>query len=471
MEVLESILALIVTLSILVTIHEYGHYWVARRCGVKVLRFSVGFGKPLYSWYGKPGEVPIPEGAEVQTRTNEPDQGTEFAIAAIPLGGYVKMLDEREGYVPDDQLHMAFNRKPVLQRIAIVAAGPVANFLLAIVAYWLLFTAGVTGIVPLLGDIDPESAAGKAGLQSGQEIVQVDGKETVTWSEVNLTLFERVGDTGHIQFQVKQAGSEVLTELRVPIQSWLTEVDEPNPTSALGLILNYPEIPPLIGGVVEGGAAAEAGLMVDDRILEANGETIDTWLDFVKQIQASPGVPMNVVVQRGTELVDLQIVPRAVDRDGVSQGYIGASRQPITLPPHMQRDVSYPIYSAWLPAMEKTWSVTVFTLDSIGKMIVGTLSTKNLSGPITIAQIANDTASSGLESFISFIALLSISLGVINLLPIPVLDGGHLLYYFIELLAGKPVPEKVQVLGLQMGIFLLVSIMILAFYNDIMRLW
>jgi len=470
MEVIESILALIVTLSILVTIHEYGHYWVAKRCGVKVLRFSVGFGKPLYSWRGKPQEIPVPAGAEVRTRTNEPGEGTEFAIAAIPLGGYVKMLDEREGYVPDDQLHMAFNRKPVLQRIAIVAAGPIANFLLAIFAYWLLFTAGISGIVPLLGEIDPDSQAGRAGLKAGQEIVQVDGNETLTWSEVNLKLFERVGDTGSLVFQVKQGESGALTKIQVPIDDWLVGVDEPNPTSDLGLYLNYPEIPAFIGAVLEGGAAEEAGLEVDDKVLEVNGEAVSDWQHLVSRIQANPATPIVLVVQRDTELVNLQVVPRAVERDGEVQGYIGASRQPIEIPDYMRREVTHPVYYAWLPAMEKTWTVTVFTLDSIGKMIVGTLSTKNLSGPITIAQIANDTASSGLESFISFIALLSISLGVINLLPIPVLDGGHLMYYFIELIGGRPVPERIQVLGLQMGVFLLVGIMLLAFYNDIMRL-
>jgi|TARA_B100002003_G_C14156695_1_gene557085 regulator of sigma E protease len=472
MEILQSILALIVTLSILVTIHEFGHYWVARMFNVHVLRFSVGFGKPIYMKRGPaPGSVPVPADQEVRTRGNEPLQGTEFAVAAIPLGGYVKMLDEREGFVPDDQLHLAFNRKPVGQRIAIVAAGPIANFLLAIVAYWVLFTVGVAGVVPLLGNIDPESKAGRAGFKPGQEIVAIDGTEVKTWSDVNLMLFKRIGESGNIVIKVKEAGSyDSTTDLYIVIDDWMSEVEEPYPVSDLGLVLKYPEIPARIGGIVADGRAEQAGLLAGDEVLMANGEQVPSWISWVEIIRANPEVPVSLEVLRDSEVVRLMVKPERTERNGEVFGFIGASREAIQLPAEMQRNVTHPVYYAWIPAVKKTWEVTVFTLVSIKKMILGAISPKNLSGPITIAQVAHATAQSGLASFVGFIALLSISLGVLNLLPIPVLDGGHLLYYFIELVVGKPVPERIQVWGLQMGMFLIFSIMLLAFYNDLTRL-
>ena len=471
-EILQSILALIVTLAILVTIHEFGHYWVARMCNVHVLRFSVGFGKPIFIKHGPaPAPVPVPDDQEVRTRSNEPLMGTEFVIAAIPLGGYVKMLDEREGFVPDDMKHLAFNRKPLSQRIAIVAAGPIANFLLAILAYWVLFSVGVTGVVPLLGDIDPDSKAGRAGFRAGQEIVAIDGAETRTWSEVNLRLFRRLGESGDIVIRVTQAGSyDSRIDLRIAINDWMSDIEEPYPVSDLGLVLKYPPIPARIGGIIADGRAEAAGLMAGDEVLTANGISIPSWISWVEIIKANPETPIPLKVIRGLEVIDLTVTPARIERDGEVFGFIGASREAIVLPPEMQREISYPIYSAWIPAINKTWEVTVFTLISIKKMIVGAISPKNLSGPITIAQIASATAQSGLASFIGFIALLSISLGVLNLLPIPILDGGHLMYYLIELVVGKPVPERIQVWGLQVGMFLIFSVMLLAFYNDLTRL-
>ncbi|MFT4631537.1 MAG: regulator of sigma E protease [Candidatus Pseudothioglobus sp.] len=486
LEVLQSIAALIVTLAILVTIHEFGHYAVARLCGVHVLRFSIGFGKSLYTRRGRvPAPVPVPSGQNVETRANEPLQGTEFSIAMLPLGGYVKMLDEREGFVPDDQLHLAFNRKPVLQRIAIVAAGPMANFLLAIVAYWMLFAVGVNGIVPLLDTPAAESAAARAGLRENLEIVAIDSVPTNTWSEVNLRLFSRIGDTGTItittveaqsaddallQGSIDEANSALTTDYTIDIKRWLSDVEEPYPTQALGLTLRYPEIPAVIGQVMDGEPAMRAGLQAGDKVTQANGNGINDWQQWVELIQQNPGKEVSLVVEREAETRYMTVVPRVMERDDQSVGYIGASRQPIELPPEMQRVISYPVYSAWLPAVKKTWTVTLFTLDSIKKMIVGAISHKNLSGPITIAQVASATAQSGIESFVGFIALLSISLGVLNLLPIPVLDGGHLLYYFIELVTRRPVPERVQLWGLQLGMLVIVSVMLLAFYNDLTRL-
>jgi regulator of sigma E protease len=477
-EFLQTVLALIVTISILVTIHEFGHYWVARLCNVHVIRFSVGFGKPLYVKRGSPpadsfeqqfdeAGDPIP----IRTRSNEPLDGTEFAVAAIPLGGYVKMLDEREGFVPDDQLHLAFNRKSVWQRIAIVSAGPIANFLLAIMAYWLLFVVGVTGVVPLLGDIDPGSSAGKAGLKSGQEIVAIDGNETRTWTDVNMQLFDRLGETGDIVVTVKEAGSyDAVTDYSIAITDWLSSEESPSPGRDLGLVMQSPHIPAIIGGVSDDGRASASGMLAGDEIVAVNGEPVQNWGHLVETIQSSPELSLELSVYRDQRELILEVTPAAVERDGRMTGFIGASVEPVQFPEEMLRETSYPIYSAWIPAVGKTWDVTVFTLESIKKMIVGAISPKNLSGPITIAQVANATAENGIESFIGFIALLSISLGVINLLPIPVLDGGHLLYYFIELVARRPVPERVQMWGLQIGMFLIVSIMVLAFYNDLTRL-
>jgi regulator of sigma E protease len=495
LEVIQSVAALILTLSILVTFHEFGHYWVARLCNVHVLRFSVGFGKPLYSKRGPaPAEVPVPEGQVIETRSNEKLEGTEFAVAAIPLGGYVKMLDEREGFVPDDQKHLAFNRKPVWQRIAIVAAGPIANFLLAIVAYWLLFASGISGIAPILGELSDESLASKAGLKAGQEIVAVDGERTQTWADVNLELFNRLGDSGEITLTILEPGTTGLSsssqldaqsasrsgfsgiEYRIPVDNWLRGVDEPRPASALGLRLQYPVIPAVLGLLLEDKPAIRSGLQVNDRIVAIDGIEVVDWPHWVEMVQASPEQPLDMTVVRTlkdeqVQTLNITVTPERREFEGKVTGYVGAGVAGVEFPPEMQRIVSYPFYSAWIPAVKKTWSLTTFTLGSIGKMITGDISTKNLSGPITIAQVANATAKSGIEQFVRFIALLSVSLGVLNLLPIPVLDGGHLLYYLVELVTRRPVPEKVQVWGLQMGMFFIVSIMMLAFYNDLMRLW
>ena len=402
---------------------------------------------------------------------NEPETGTEFAISAIPLGGYVKMLDEREGYVPDDQLPLAFNRKPVLQRIAIVAAGPIANFILAIVAYWLLFSVGVTGVKPLLGHIDPSSAAGKAGLTDGQEVVAVDGYPTRTWSEVNMRLFERIGETGDVTITAREPGSYAVTnDYVIPIKNWMSKAANPYPMGNLGLVLKSPHVPAVIGGLLNGEPAIKAGLKPGDKVVAVDGKPIAGWEAFVGVVQKHADNPLDLSVSRDGKNIHVTVTPRTRISDGKVTGYIGASAPPVAMPKEMQRTVRYPFYSAIVPALGKTWALTEFTLESIKKILTGDISHRNLSGPITIAQIANASAQTGLEGFIRFIALLSISLGVLNLLPIPVLDGGHLLYYFIEFITGKPVPERIQVWGLQVGMFLIVSIMLLAFYNDLTRL-
>jgi regulator of sigma E protease len=451
MELLYTIVLTLGTLAILVAIHEFGHFWVARRCGVQVLRFSIGFGTRLVTWRDR--------------------LGTEYSIAAIPLGGYVKMLDEREGEVPASELHRAFNRKPVLQRMAVVSAGPLANFLLAIVAYWFLFMAGESGYVPRLGEVKPDSVAAVAGLEAGQEVVSVDGGETPTWQALSFQLLDRIGDTGTIVFAVKNPGSDAVYEANVAIDQWLSDQEEPDLYGGLGLSLHTPPVPPVVGEVVADSPAAAAGLLPGDRILRADNVVMPLWMEWVEYVRARADQPIEIEFERDGETLQAVIVPeKDADESGAAIGRVGLAVAVPEMPPEMVRKFARGPVESLGAAFVKTWDLSVFTLKSIKKMLQGLISPKNLSGPITIAKVATDSAKSGLESYISFLALLSVSLAVLNLLPIPVLDGGHLLFYTIELLAGRPVPEKIQAVGYQLGLFMVLGIMLLALYNDFTRL-
>ena len=439
------------TLAILIAIHEYGHFWVARRCGVKVIRFSIGFGAPLFRWRDK--------------------LDTEYVIAAIPLGGYVKMLDEREGEITPGQEHLAFNRKPVLQRMAVVAAGPAANLLLAVAAYWFVFMLGERGVAPVIGEVEAGSVAEVAGLEAGQEIIAVDGRETPTWKAVNYRLLDRIGDSGPISFSVRYPGSDMVYRSEGYLDNWLSNVEEPNLIGGLGLEMYRPAIPPVIDEVVADSPAESAGLRTGDLVLSADGVPMETWGDWVDHVRARPGEPIALQFQRDGQVGETTLTPAIMkDAEGEAYGQVGVSVQVPEWPEGMLREFSYgPLQSVAL-ASQRTGELVLFTLNSIKKMLTGLISHKNLSGPITIAKVATASAQSGLESFVAFLALLSVSLGVLNLLPIPVLDGGHLMYYTIELLVGRPVPEKVQMLGYQVGLFIIVGIMMLALYNDFGRL-
>lgn len=450
MDLLFTLLATVVALGLLVTIHEYGHFWVARRCGVKVLRFSIGFGPALYSWHDR--------------------HGTEFVIAGIPLGGYVKMLDEREAPVDADQLDQAFNRKSVKQRIAIVAAGPVANFLLAIVAFWIIAVVGITTIAPVTGPIEPGSIAERAGLVEGLEILEVDGNATPSWHDVNLQLVRRLGETGELQILARE-GENAPRSYTLQLDSWLRGADQPDPMEALGLSTWRPVVAPLIDQLSPEGAAERAGLQAGDLILAINGEPVQDWMgQVVPRIQASAGEPLELTLERAGRTLSITLTPDVREQDGRQVGFIGAGIAPFEWPEHMVRQIDYNPLVAIPVAVVKTWDMTVLTLDSLKKMVTGLVSAKNLSGPITIAKVAGASAKSGLESFLSFIAYLSISLGVLNLLPIPVLDGGHLVYYVAEWIRGKPLSERIQGWGLQIGLTLIVGVMLFAIYNDISRL-
>jgi regulator of sigma E protease len=451
MDMLYTIGITLVTLAILIAVHEFGHFWVARRCGVRVLQFSIGFGPALLRW--------------------RDSLGTQYSIAAIPLGGFVKMLDEREGEVPAADLGAAFNRKPVLQRIAVVSAGPLANFILAVAVYWGLFMAGESGYAPVIGEVEAGSPADLAGLEAGQEIIAVDGAETPTWQALSFRLLDRIGDTGSIALAAKYPGSDVVYESQAHVERWLSGEEQPDLFGGLGITLYTPDVPPVVGQVVEGGAADLAGIQPGDRVITADGVPMPLWMDWVDYVRARPGTPIEVEYQRGGELRRVSIVPEAaVDDSGETLGRVGLGVELPEMPQELLRTFDRGPVEALGAAVQRTGELAAFTLNSIKKMIIGLISPKNLSGPITIAKVASASAKSGLEAYLSFLALLSVSLGVLNLLPIPVLDGGHLLFYFAELLAGRPVPEKIQALGYQLGLFLVLGIMFLALYNDFSRL-
>ncbi len=452
MGLIQNILAVIVVLGLLVTFHEFGHFWVARRCGVKVLRFSVGFGKPLWSTVDR--------------------HGTEFAVAAIPLGGYVKMLDEREAPVPEEQLDQAFNRKTVWQRIAIVAAGPIANFLLAIVAYWALFVAGTTTVAPIVGDVTPNSPAAEARLAHGAEITSIQGDAMRSWEEINLKLVSMIGFNGDLMLEAQPEGSNASRVYQLPVANYMVRQDPPQPLQSLGITPWRPNVPAVLGQVIDGQAASQAGLRAGGHILSLNGEPIDDWMQFVSVIRESAGQTLEVGYQRGDEQSSLSLTPgRNTLESGGEVGYIGAGAQQVTWPEELQREIRYGPVEAVGQALSRTGEMTLLTVDAIRKMLVGLISPSNLSGPITIAQISGDSARAGMEAFVGFLAYLSISLGVLNLLPIPVLDGGHLLYYFIEVVRGRPVSEQTQAVGLRIGLAMVGTLMLMALYFDLMRLW
>ncbi|TQV85761.1 RIP metalloprotease RseP [Exilibacterium tricleocarpae] len=446
MDGLLTIVWFIVALGVLVTFHEFGHYYVARRCGVRVLRFSVGFGKPLLTWRDR--------------------RDTEFVLAAIPLGGYVKMLDEREGEVAPEDLDQAFTRKSVWQRIAIVAAGPIANFLLAIVLFWGQLLPGSTDVIPIVGAVETGSLAEQAGLEPGQEILAVDGMPTPTWTALNRQLLQRLGETGSLKFTVKYPDSNLNYESEVILEQWLRGAEEPDPMAGIGLTLQRP--PVVIDTVESDSPAARAGLQPLDRIVSADGKTMNTWSDWVTYVRAHPEQTIDLIVERSGRQLALAITPAAAEgADGEAFGRVGVG---FRWPEELLRETEYTIAGAFTQAVDKTWETSVFVLASVKKLILGQISTKNLSGPITIAKVAGASAKAGWVYYLGFLGLLSVSLGVFNLLPIPVLDGGHLLYYLVEAVKGSPVSERVQMIGYQLGLCVIVGVMVLAFYNDIMRL-
>ncbi len=450
MGALYMIIGTLVALGVLVTFHEFGHFWVARRCGVKVLRFSVGFGSPLVRWHDR--------------------HGTEFVIAAIPLGGYVKMLDEREGDVPPALLDSAFNRKTVRQRFAIVSAGPLANFLLALVFFWLLAMLGSQQVRPVVGAVESGSLAAQVGMAVDQEIVAVNGKPVSGWGEVNLQLVRRLGESGQLDVTVREVGSSAERHLQIPLQNWLKGVEEPDPITALGIRPWRPQIAPVIAQLDPEGPAQAAGIQLGDRLISLNRQPLDDWQQVIDAVKVLPGATAVLEVERDGQRVDVPLTLAARGEGDARRGYLGAGVEGGEWPAEMLREVRFGPLDAVVEGAKRTWTMSLLTLDSLKKMLFGELSVKNLSGPITIAKVAGASAQSGLGDFLNFLAYLSISLGVLNLLPIPVLDGGHLLFYLVEWVRGRPLSERVQGWGVQIGISLVVGVMLLALVNDLGRL-
>lgn len=445
-----TLLAFVAAIALLVVFHELGHYWVARRCGVKVLRFSMGFGKVIYSRRGA--------------------DGTEWVVSALPLGGYVKMLDEREEAVAPEELGQAFNRKPVLQRMAIVVAGPLANLLLAVLLYWVMFIHGVPGLKPVLGEVPVNTPAATAQMQPGETILSVDGMDIPNWQELRWTLLDLALQHAEVQIEGRSAEGEPLFH-KLNLSGLEASDLDGEFFNKLGLHLYQPIILPVIGKLAADDVAQRAGLQEGDVVVHVDGVALHRWDDLVEVVRRHPGQALQFDIRRGADTLNITVVPKVVEEGGVSVGKIGAGPQVDKGAwKAMQNEVSYNPFSALRLALRKTWETSVVSLKMMGKMVQGQISMKNLSGPITIADYAGQSAEMGVAAYLGFLALISISLGVLNLLPIPLLDGGHLLYYVVELVKGSPVPDQAWELGQKIGIALLGTLMVFAIYNDITRL-
>jgi regulator of sigma E protease len=448
--VIQSVLSIIVALGVLITFHEFGHYIVARACGVKVIRFSVGFGKPIFKWVNR--------------------LGTEFTLALIPLGGYVRMLDEREGDVQEHQKHEAFNNKTVWQRIAIVAAGPLANFLLAIILYAAVALQGIQTVTPIVGAIKPGSIIAQSSLQVGDEITWINGDEVASWQQVNLALANLIGQTGRYSFRYIPEGSSTEVESDFQLQAWLSDSEPAGLITELGLTPKRPQMPAIIETVLPDGAAELAGLKENDKVIKVDDDVIEDWQEFVNIVQKAPLKTLSVRLIRDNQEVNLLLTPNSRDVNGVATGYVGLMVKPVVLDASWYKETEYGFFESIAYGIDRSGQMINLTLSSIYKMIKGLISIDNLSGPITIAKVASASAESGLQSFLQFMAYLSISLGVLNLLPIPVLDGGHLLFYVVEAVRRRPVSEKVQYLAYRIGASMLFALMLVAIFNDIARL-
>jgi regulator of sigma E protease len=453
MDILINIAAFLVAILVLVTIHEFGHFWVARKLGVRVMRFSIGFGRALYTW-------------------RRPGDETEYVIAALPLGGYVKMLDEREEEVAAEDRPFAFNNQPLWKRSAVVAAGPLANFLLAILLYWGLLMAGETGVRPEVGAVEPESIAAEAAFIPGDVITSVDGREVATWGNFWFALLSASLGGGDVAVGVTTADGDSMVR-------WLpgAELAPLDPgqgfLSQVGLIRASPSIPPVLAEIVPDQPAAEAGLRPGDVVLAVDGMPVERWRDLVETVQARAGESIGLRIQRDGDVLDVALTPRAVQRDdGTEVGRIGVGP---AIPEHLFADyevvVRHGPVAAFAEALRRVGDLSAMTLRIAGRMLIGTASVENLSSPIGIADAAGRTASFGIEPYLEFLALLSVSLGLLNLLPIPVLDGGHLLYFAVEAVIGRPLSEEVQAYGQRLGLLLILCLMTLAFYVDLARIF
>ena len=451
MNVLFIIVAAILLLGPLIAIHEFGHYWVARKLGVKVLVYSIGFGPTIVKW----------------TSTKS---GIQYQLSALPLGGYVKMLDEREGNVSAEDLPHAFNRQSPWKRIAIVAAGPLVNLIFAVFLFWILYLPAQEQLNTRVGKVIDNTPAASVQMKAGDKIVAVDGAETPNWEKLNYALVDRVGETGYIHLETERNGQ--IQNVQLPIQNFLKDQSQ-SPLDVLGFTPYRPVIPAVVYKLSDDGAAVRQGMKEGDKIISIDNQSMKDWFDVVDIVQKSPEKLLAISVLREGKIVNLQVMPQGKrDNMGNTTGMLGVQAQTsqINIPAEYKQTIQYNPAEAFVVAVEKTAQLSSMILNSIVKMVRGLIGLDNLSGPITIAKVAGQSAEMGWKIFISFMALMSVSLGILNLLPIPMLDGGHLVYYFIELIRGKPVSEQIQLVGLKIGMLLLGSMMFLAIFNDFMRL-
>jgi len=438
----------LMAIVILVAVHEYGHFWVARRLGVKILRYSIGFGRVLLSWHDR--------------------HDTQYVISAIPLGGYVKMLDEREGAVADHELHRAFNRQPIGIRMCIILAGPLFNLLFAIFAYWLMFCIGITQLAPIIGGTEPGSIVANANIQVPAEIISIGNEEINSWTDVRLKLLAELGSR-QIKIVTHTMDDQQLNQYQLDLHDWQFDSASTSVVKSLGIIPAQPNIPPVIDKVLANTPAENFGLQIGDKILMINGITISSWYDTVAEIAKYPGQEIQLRVKRSGQLIDLTVTLAERQLDQQMIGYLGVQPKIVKWPDYLLRKTKYSPLSAVWPAVTSTWNLFTMSWQMLGKMIVGDLSFKAISGPVGIAQGAGYSASLGFSYYLNFLALVSISLAVVNLLPIPLLDGGHLLYCALELITRRPVSERLQMLGVRLGLIFLIAVMLFAFYNDVTR--
>lgn len=448
--ILWNLLFFLIALGILIAVHEYGHFWVARKCGVKVERFSIGFGKSIWKKVGK--------------------DGTEYTLAMIPLGGYVKMLDERVDDVPESQKERAFNNRPLWQRSAIVAAGPAANFLFAIAAYWLVMIIGVPAVKPIIGDVAPQSIAAQAGIEPGMELTEISGIKTPDWESVNFQLIAHIGDSEMTLAVKPDENAAYAIEKKLDLETWSFDPESQSALRTLGMTPYRPEITNVLSNVVEGSAAERAGLLVNDKLLSLGDKPVTEWSGVVETIRANPGQALSVLVERDGAEVSLTLTPDVNEQDGKATGYAGFAPHVEPWPESHQLTLQHGPLDAIPAAMDKTWQVVSLTAGMIKKLFTGDVAVKNLSGPISIAKGAGMTADFGLVYFLGFLALISVNLGIINLLPLPVLDGGHLLFFGIEAVTRRPVSERVQDMGYRVGTAIIIALMAVAIFNDFARL-
>jgi regulator of sigma E protease len=453
MSIVQIVLAAIVLLGPLIAIHEFGHFWVARRFGIKVLVFSIGFGPVLLKRMGK--------------------DGVQYQLAAIPLGGYVKMADEREGEVAEADMPYAFNRQSPWVRMAVVVAGPLINLIFAVLLFWVLFLPASEQLNTRIGSVDAGSPAAQSGLQVGDRIIAIDHQPTTDWETLNYALVERMGETGTLAVTAEHG--QITHNYTIPLRQFMSASSK-DPLSELGFFPWQPVVDAVIGDLDPTGAAAKQGLQVGDRILQINQHPVTGWLEMTRLVRQSPEKNLNMTVLRGQKTLELDVMPQGKkDAMGQSIGFLGMGAKPpathaLTAPADYRQTIQYDPLTAASKAVVKTWDMSMMTVAAFGKMLRGLIGLDNLSGPITIAKIAGHTADLGWQAFISFMAMMSVSLGILNLMPIPVLDGGHLVYYFIEGVRGRPISERIQEFGLRIGMALLGMMMLIALFNDVSRL-